>query len=147
SNDPRRARRGDRRRAGPAAGTRRRRRSRVSRSVQAPPRQPPELDGRPDLRTDVHTGARTYVVGSRQVRPNLPSAGCPFCPGGLEAPEPYDVRWFPNRWPAMPDERCEMILYTPEHDATFWSLGADGARKIVDLWAERTAVLGAREDV
>ena len=66
-----------------------------------------------DLRTDVHTGARTYVVRSRQVRPNLPSAGCPFCPGGLEAPEPYDVRWFANRWPAMPDGRCEVVLYTP----------------------------------
>src|SRR5205085_4483869 len=90
----------------------------------------PAVDGRPDLRADVHTGARTYVVGSRQVRPNLPEAGCPFCPGGLEAPEPYDVRWFPNRWPAMPDGRCEMILYTPQHDATFWSLGRPGARKI-----------------
>jgi UDPglucose--hexose-1-phosphate uridylyltransferase len=104
-------------------------------------------DGRPDLRADVHTGARTYVVGSRQVRPNLPDAGCPFCPGGLEAPEPYEVRWFPNRWPSMPDGRCEMILYTPTHDATFWSLGAAGARKIVDLWADRTSELGARPDI
>ena len=101
------------------------------------------VDGRPDLRADVHTGARTYVVGSRQVRPNLPDAGCPFCPGGLEAPEPYEVRWFPNRWPSMPDGRCEMILYTP----TFWSLGVAGARKIVDLWADRTAELGARPDI
>ena len=99
-----------------------------------------------DLRTDVHTGCRTFVVGSRQDRPNLP-AGCPFCPGGLEAPEPYDVRWFANRWPAMPDDRCEVVLYTAEHDATFWSLGAAGARRVVDLWAERTAALGARPDV
>ncbi len=105
------------------------------------------VDGRPDLRADVHTGARTYVVGSRQVRPNLPDAGCPFCPGGLEAPEPYEVRWFPNRWPSMPDGRCEMILYTPTHGATFWSLGVAGARKIVDLWADRTAELGARPDI
>jgi UDPglucose--hexose-1-phosphate uridylyltransferase len=102
---------------------------------------------RPDLRIDMHTGARTYVVRSRQVRPNLPETVCPFCPGGLEAPDPYDVRWFPNRWPAMPDERCEVVLYTPDHDATFWSLGAEGARKIVDLWAERTEALGARPDV
>jgi UDPglucose--hexose-1-phosphate uridylyltransferase len=100
-----------------------------------------------ELREDVHTGLRTYVVGSRQARPNLPELTCPFCPGGLEAPEPYDVRWFPNRWPAMPAERCEVILYTPEHDATFWSLGKDGARRVVDLWAERTAELGARPDI
>jgi UDPglucose--hexose-1-phosphate uridylyltransferase len=98
-------------------------------------------------RVDVHTGALTYVVGTRQARPNLPATTCPFCPGGLEAPEPYEVRWFPNRWPAMPHGRCEVVLYTPEHDATFASLGVGGARSVVDLWAERSAVLGARPDV
>jgi UDPglucose--hexose-1-phosphate uridylyltransferase len=102
---------------------------------------------RRDLRTDDLTGARTFVVDSRQDRPNLPATGCPLCPGGLEAPQDYDVRWFPNRWPAMPDDRCEVVLYTPRHDATFWSLGVEGARKVVDLWAERTAALGARPDV
>ena len=102
---------------------------------------------RADLRRDDLTGSLTYVVDSRQSRPNLPEATCPFCPGGLEAPEPYDVRWFENRWPAMPDDRCEVVLYTPEHDATFWSLGAAGARKVIDLWAERSAALGARADI
>ena len=57
------------------------------------------------------------------------------------------MRWFPNRWPAMPDGRCEVILYTPDHDATFWSLGPDAVRKVVDLWAERSERLGAREDI
>jgi UDPglucose--hexose-1-phosphate uridylyltransferase len=102
---------------------------------------------RGDLRTDPLTGARTFVVDSRQSRPNLPAAGCPFCPGGLEAPEDYDVRWFENRWPALPDGRCEVVLYTPRHNATFWSLQVEGARKVVDVWAERTAALGARDDV
>jgi UDPglucose--hexose-1-phosphate uridylyltransferase len=102
---------------------------------------------RSDPRLDVHAGTRTYVVGSRQGRPNLPSAGCPFCPGGLEAPEPYGVRWFPNRWPSMPGGRCEVVLYTPKHDATFWSLGVEGARRVIDLWAERTASLGARPEI
>ncbi|HVV59080.1 MAG TPA: hypothetical protein VHC45_12025 [Gaiellaceae bacterium] len=100
-----------------------------------------------DLRTDELTGDRTYVVDSRQDRPNLPPAGCPFCPGGLEAPDPYEVRWFANRWPALPDGRCEVVLYTPDHDATFWSLGPVGARRVIDLWAERSAALGARDDV
>ncbi|HEY3182448.1 MAG TPA: hypothetical protein VGJ77_06420 [Gaiellaceae bacterium] len=102
---------------------------------------------RADLRVDPRTGERTYIVGSRQDRPNLPAAGCPFCPGGLEAPETYDVRWFENRWPSMPDGRCEVVLYTPQHDATFWSIGAAGARKVIDLWAERSALLGARPDI
>lgn len=100
-----------------------------------------------DRRLDPHLGTSVWVVGSRQSRPNLPSTGCPFCPGGLEAPDDYDVRWFRNRWPAMPGERCEVVLYTSEHDATFPSLGASGARKVIDLWAERTADLGSRDDV
>jgi UDPglucose--hexose-1-phosphate uridylyltransferase len=100
-----------------------------------------------DLRRDDLTGTLTYVVDSRQSRPNLPSTTCPFCPGGLEAPEPYDVRWFTNRWPAMPDGRCEVILYTPVHEATFWSLGTAGARAVIDLWAERSLELGKRPDV
>ena len=110
------------------------------------PAAPPAAD-RWDLRVDPVTGAHVYVVASRQDRPNLPEVTCPFCVGGLEAPDPYDVRWFSNRWPAMPGGRCEIVLYTPEHDATFWSLGAEGARKVIDLWAERSAALGARPDV
>jgi UDPglucose--hexose-1-phosphate uridylyltransferase len=99
------------------------------------------------------TGREVVIVGSRQARPIVhddrerPPSSCPFCPGGLEAPDPYDVRWFVNRWPALDADRCEIVLYTPDHDATFWSLGVDGARRVVDLWADRTAALGARDDV
>lgn len=101
-----------------------------------------------ERRFDVHTGSDTYFVRGRQRRPNLGAAdACPFCVGGLEAPDPYTVRWFANRWPALGDERCEVILYTADHDATFWSLGVDGARDVVDLWAERSASLGSRTDV
>jgi UDPglucose--hexose-1-phosphate uridylyltransferase len=100
-----------------------------------------------ELRIDPYTGSAVPVVEARQDRPNLPSTGCPFCVGGLEAPEPYDVFWFPNRWPAMGDDRCEVVLYTSQHDATFWSLGVDGIRKVIDLWADRTTALGARGDV
>ena len=114
---------------------------------QTSKRGTPARRSRSELRTDDVTGAQTYIVASRQTRPNLPEATCPFCPGGLEAPEQYDVRWVPNRWPAMPDGRCEVILYTPDHDATFWSLGVDRVRKVVDLWAERSERLGGREDI
>lgn len=100
-----------------------------------------------ETRIDRALGTVVHVVGTRQKRPNLPSTGCPFCVGGLEAPEPYDVRWFENRWPAMDGGRCEVVLYAPEHDASFWSLGVAGARKVIDLWADRTAELGARDDV
>ncbi len=101
----------------------------------------------PNIRIDSLSGAPSVIVGSRQGRPNLPSTKCPFCPGGLEAPDPYQVRWFVNRWPSLPADCCELLLYTPAHNAQFWSLGISGATKVVDLWAERTAALGARSDV
>ena len=100
-----------------------------------------------DQRIDPYLGTVVHVVGARQARPNLPSTGCPFCVGGLEAPDPYEVHWFPNRWPAMQGNRCEVVLYTPDHDATLWSLGVSGVRKVIDLWAERTTALGRRDDV
>ena len=100
-----------------------------------------------EVRIDPVLGTVVHVVGTRQERPNLPSSGCPFCVGGIEAPEPYDVRSFPNRWPAMEEDRCEVVLYTSEHLATFPSLGPAGARNVIDLWADRTAALGARPDV
>jgi hypothetical protein len=100
-----------------------------------------------EVRIDPVLGTVVHVVGTRQERPNLPSSGCPFCVGGIEAPEPYDVRSFPNRWPAMEEDRCEVVLYTSEHLATFPSLGPAGARNVIDLWADRTVALGARPDV
>jgi UDPglucose--hexose-1-phosphate uridylyltransferase len=99
-----------------------------------------------DVRVDPLSGATVVVSGSRQDRPNQPE-GCPFCPGGLEAPEPYRTRWFENRWPSIPDGRVEVLLYTPDHDAALWELGTGGVAAVVDLWADRTEALGARADV
>lgn len=120
-----------------------------------------------ELRFDALTGEWVTIVGARQDRPHLPADGCPFCVGGLEAPEPYTVRAFTNRWPPLTEGppleaaaglaadvdrvpargAAEIVLYTPKHDASFASLGVDGARRVVDLWAERTAALLARPDV
>ncbi|MFZ9629331.1 MAG: DUF4931 domain-containing protein [Ilumatobacteraceae bacterium] len=99
-----------------------------------------------DVVVDPYLGTVVNIVRSRQGRPNLPE-GCPFCVGGLEAPEPYDVRAFPNRWPALGDGRCEVVLYTPDHEASLSSIGATGVRRVIDLWAERTAAMWQRDDV
>jgi UDPglucose--hexose-1-phosphate uridylyltransferase len=120
-----------------------------------------------ELRLDPLTGDWVNIVGHRQTRPNLPTDGCPFCVGGLEAPDPYDVRWFPNRWPALgPGEPVdlpaaaatgttavpavgagEVVLFSPEHDESLASLPAPHVRKIVDLWADRTEALLARPEI
>ncbi len=117
-------------------------------------------DRGPELRLDPLTREWVMIVGDRQHRPNLPDDGCPFCVGGLEAPEPYDVRSFTNRWPALvpgsiePDGArtpargaAEVVLYTSQHDASLGSLGVAGVRKVVDLWAERTTALLTRPEV
>ncbi|MBA3842714.1 MAG: galactose-1-phosphate uridylyltransferase, partial [Actinobacteria bacterium] len=103
------------------------------------------------------------IAGARQARPNLPVGECPFCVGGIEAPEPYEVKAFANRWPMFapgdPVEldpatghapargASEVVLYAPEHDATLASLGPARVRKVIDLWAERTDALLARPEV
>ena len=94
-----------------------------------------------DIRTDTYLGTVVHVVADRQNRPNLPIAGCPFCVGGLEAPEQYSVRSFPNRWPALEEGYCEVVLYSPDHEATFGTLTADEALSVVNLWADRTEAL------
>ena len=94
-----------------------------------------------EIRRDPHLDTVVHIVADRQHRPNLPSTDCPFCVGGLEAPEPYEVRAFPNRWPALQPGYCEVVLYTPDHDASFASLGAQGISRVIDLWSERTTAL------
>lgn len=88
-----------------------------------------------------------WFARERQNRPNLPATECPFCPGGLEAPEAYDVRWFVNRWPPLGDDRCEILLFCPEHDGSLGSLEPARARRVIDLWANRTSAHAARSDV
>jgi UDPglucose--hexose-1-phosphate uridylyltransferase len=114
-----------------------------------------------ELRRDALTGEWVGIAGARQNRPNRPADECPFCVGGLEAPEPYEVKAFPNRWPMwVPSDPVELVgdrlpargaseivLYSPVHDAFLASLGIAGVRRVVDLWAERTKALLARPEI
>jgi UDPglucose--hexose-1-phosphate uridylyltransferase len=121
-----------------------------------------------EFRLDPLTREWVAIVGARQARPNLPGDHCPFCLGGLEAPAPYAVKAFENRWPpfepgapvdaaAVRDAdgptglpargAAEIVLYSPDHDATLASIGVEGARRVVDLWAERTEALLARPEI
>ena len=120
-----------------------------------------------ELRLDALTGEWVNIVGHRQGRPNLPEGSCPFCVGGLEAPDAYDVRWFENRWPAYAPGApldlnrataegatrvpavgaCEVVLFSPRHDQSLSTLTLEQVRAVVDLWADRTEALLARPEV
>ncbi len=106
-----------------------------------------------ELRLDPLTREWVAIVADRQDRPNLAAdrsaGGCPFCVGGLEAPEPYTVRAFENRWPPFrgKDGAAEVVLYSSDHQGSFATIGVPGARAVVDLWAERTEALLARPEI
>ena len=114
----------------------------------------------PELRRDPLTGDWTVIAGGRNRRPTLPEGDCPFCVGGVEAPEQYVVRAFANRWPPLvPGDppaggeatpargASEVVLYSPDHDQTFATLTLAQARRVVDLWAERSTALRERPEV
>ena len=98
------------------------------------------------MRTDSFLRTVVHIVADRQNRPNLPVVGCPFCVGGLEAPDLYNVRAFPNRWPALQEGYCEVVLYSPHHDASLSSIDHDNIRDLINLWVERTIALEALPD-
>ncbi len=98
------------------------------------------------MHVDGLSRAPVVFTRARQIRPNRPGS-CPFCAGGLEAPEPYAVRWFPNRWPPLGKGRSDVLLFGPDHGLALWQLGVPGVRRVVDLWVDRTAALGGLEEV
>lgn len=117
------------------------------------------------------------VASNRQNRPNMPKDFCPFCPpkDDEEAklkpgiPKEYDVFKYDNDFPALsqnppemdhpyaPDSKvykvapshgkCEVILYSSDHDGKFYDLSDEHTRKLVDLWVERFNDLSSDPDI
>ena len=46
----------------------------------------------------------------------------------------------------MPDDRCEVILYSDDHSARFATLDVEHVVSIIDLWAERSTTHFSRTD-
>jgi UDPglucose--hexose-1-phosphate uridylyltransferase len=136
---------------------------------------PPRVNGQSELRFDRQTGQWVIIAALRQDRTYKPLAGdCPLCPGpsGLtsEVPAPdYDVVVFENRFPSLAGTdgptatppgvdgagfitapghgRCEVISFSPSHDASFAELTPRHARLVVQAWRHRTADLMNREGI
>ncbi|MFI8500104.1 galactose-1-phosphate uridylyltransferase [Streptomyces sp. NPDC085524] len=109
------------------------------------------VDSRPELRQDEATGDWITIASHRQGRTYHPPAGeCPLCPsrdgrlGEIPAAD-YEVAVFENRFPSLaaPVGRCEVVCFTPDHDARFADLAPAGARLVLDAWTDRTAELSA----
>ncbi len=125
-----------------------------------------------ERRFDPTTDEWVTFATHRQNRMFLPAANeCPLCPphgnatyrGEIARPE-YDIAVFDNRFPSMqpspppPDltgdallpvepavGRCEVVAYSSDHNTTLARAGYDTVRLLVDVWADRYAVLGAEE--
>jgi galactose-1-phosphate uridylyltransferase (family 1) len=135
----------------------------------------PPVATRSQLRYDALLDEWVVVASHRQTRTFLPPADeCPLCPSQpgrpTEIPESdYQVVVFENRFPSLATGvernvpphvdgaplaevrpgfgRCEVVCFTSRHDGSFAQLGADRARLVVDVWAERTAELSAIDGV
>ncbi len=93
---------------------------------------------------------------------------CPLCPtrpGGFPTEVPasdYEIVVFENKFPAFRREPpapavsgnermpvrpsqgvCEVVLYTPQHDARLADLGLNHMRQLVEVWTDRYTELGA----
>ncbi|MEU6849301.1 galactose-1-phosphate uridylyltransferase [Actinacidiphila alni] len=103
-----------------------------------------------ELRADRLLGDTVAVASHRQGRTYHPPADeCPLCPsreGRLsEIPDSdYEVVVFENRFPSLTGDagRCEVVCFTPDHDASFADLSPASARLVLDAWTDRTRELG-----
>lgn len=109
-----------------------------------------------ELRWHPLTKDWVMIASHRQGRPQMPKDWCPFCPGSGKVPDHFEVYEYDNDFPALsltppePDDvatdffktapaygKCEVILYSPDHEITVPELPAEHLKKLVDLWCER----------
>ncbi len=105
----------------------------------------------PELRFDPLRQEWVAYSAARNDRTFLPTELCPLCPSGAggdsEVPlDGFDVVVFENRFPAL-GSGCEVIVYTAEHASDLAHLPLERIRLLIDVWADRYEVLGARPDV
>lgn len=123
------------------------------------------------LRFDALAGEWVTIAAHRQDRTYQPPADqCPLCPSrdgrATEVPAAdYDVVAFENRFPSFGSEpggplravsgpepvpaagRCEVVCFTSDHTRSFGKLTPQRVRTVLEVWADRTAELGARPGV
>jgi UDPglucose--hexose-1-phosphate uridylyltransferase len=120
-----------------------------------------------EIRYDPVLDEWVAIAAHRQERTFLPpTTECPLCPSRPGHPteipaSDYDVVVFENRFPSFSDRfseelvshggdlvpvrhgagRCEVVCFTADHSSRFGALSEQRVRTVVDVWADRTAVL------
>ncbi|MBV9957572.1 MAG: galactose-1-phosphate uridylyltransferase [Acidobacteria bacterium] len=126
-----------------------------------------------ELRWNPLLGEWVATATHRQNRTFLPPENfCPLCPTKpgrfpTEVPEPtYDIVAFENLFPSLlpipeppavegtplypvrPSQgECEVLIYSPQHDTTLAQEPVEKIDKLVRVWTDRFAELGARDYV
>lgn len=124
-----------------------------------------------ERRYDLLTGQwRTFLTRRQEGTPSTDR--CPLCPTKPGAPPTdvpeaaYQIVVLDNRFAALrpdpPDPSlpstylyrvepsygaAELVLYTDQHDLTFADLPVARIVRLIDVWADRYAVLGGRDEV
>jgi UDPglucose--hexose-1-phosphate uridylyltransferase len=128
--------------------------------------QPSDVDvGDVHLRYDMLSDAWVAVSPARNTRPGgevirtTDATACPLCPGGTELPFAYDAAVFDNRFPALSSAppavlddwrvapargRCEMVVYTSNHEGSLSTLAPDQVARVVAIWRDRSSSLWAQ---
>lgn len=134
-------------------------------------RELPELHVTSEMRYDPILGEWVVMASHRQARTFLPPASqCPLCSTTADNPSEipaasYDVVVFENRFPSLAISaldvapgvrvapglvdrrpargRCEVVVFTSDHERSFSELSVERVRMVVDVWADRTADLSA----
>lgn len=114
-------------------------------------REVPQAESGSQLRWDPLLGEFVILASHRQDRTFQPAAGdCPLCPSGpgrsTEIPAPdYEVAVFGNRFPSLSGGtgRCEVVCFSPDHNASFADLTPPQVATVLSAWTDRSAVLSS----
>lgn len=126
-----------------------------------------------ERRLDARTGEWVTYSTVRQDRTFLPPTDhCPLCPttdpsAPTEIPRSdFQIAVFENRFPplvahpprpSMPRSAAtpiaeavgaaEVVVYSPDHERPLGAMPVPRIQRVIDVWADRYAALGARDDI
>jgi UDPglucose--hexose-1-phosphate uridylyltransferase len=136
---------------------------RTDRTMVHDPRDLDPVATASEIRYDEVLDEWVTIASHRQGRTHLPPADeCPLCPSTAdrhtEVPaEDYDVVVFENRFPSLAEDaepgfaetdvrraghgRCEVIVFTSDHDTALSQLPPERVRLLLDAWVDRSRAL------